>query len=99
MHLSQACPGAQLGEKSHTWQSHNNQQGVIRNFHPLEQIRFSWRLHDSSAPTKVSVDLIPQDANSTRIEITHSQLGDDAKSDWIKDRWTAALDRIESECL
>lgn len=92
-------PGAQLGAKGYTWQSHDGRQGVIRSFHPLEQIRFSWRLKETSAPTLVAVELSPSGEAATDLKITHSQLSADADKAWLEDRWAAALERIESECI
>ncbi len=92
-------PGAQLGAKGHTWQSHDGRQGVIRSFHPLEEIRFSWRLNDSGSPTMVAVELAPSGEKSTQVQIIHSNLAPSADRAWVRDRWSAALDRIESDCL
>lgn len=92
-------PGAKLGAKGHTWQSHNGRQGVIRSFHPLEEIRFSWRLKENTAPTMVSVLLNALSDDSTEIEIKHSNLTPDIDRDWVHDRWSGALERIESELL
>lgn len=92
-------PGAQLGSKGHTWQSHDGRQGVIRTFHPLEEIRFSWRLNDAAAPTMVAVNLVATGDVATDVQIRHSRLMPTADRVWLQDRWTAALDRIESNCL
>lgn len=92
-------PGAELGAKGHTWQSHDGRQGVIRSFHPLEQIRFSWRLQDSSHASMVAVNLKPADDDATLLEIEHSNLSPSTDRAWLQDRWSAALDRIESEVI
>lgn len=92
-------PGAQLGAKGHTWQSHDGRQGVIRSFHPLEQIRFSWRLRDDAAPSMVAVSLSEAGQDTTELKIEHSNLSAETDADWIANRWTAALERIESDCL
>ncbi|MGL5248993.1 MAG: SRPBCC family protein [Brooklawnia sp.] len=92
-------PGGLLGSKGTSWQSHDGRQGVIRSFHPLEQIRFSWRLRDSAQPSLVDVRLIPAGDDATEVQIAHSKLAPGADRAWVKDRWEAALDRIESDCL
>ena len=90
-------PGAKLGSKGHTWHSHNGREGVIRSFHPLEQIRFSYRSNAARTPSVVAVNLKPASDNATTIEIEHSNLSSDIDRGWALDRWSAALERIESE--
>lgn len=92
-------PGAQLGSKGSTWQSHDGRQGVIRSFHPMEEIRFSWRINDSGAPSMVALNLVPVGDEATELKIEHAKLSPTADRDWLQERWTAALDRIESSCL
>ncbi|GAA2181453.1 hypothetical protein GCM10009785_16420 [Brooklawnia cerclae] len=92
-------PGAQLGNKGETWQSHDGREGVVRSFHPFEQIRFSWRLNQDCAPSMVAVNLRSEGTDATRIEIQHSNLPESANRERVEDRWSAALERIESECL
>lgn len=91
-------PGAHFGAKGYTWQSHDGREGVIRSFHPKEQIRFSWRMKNMAAPTLVSVDLNGVD-DGTELAITHSQLAADADRAWLAERWDAVLERIESALL
>lgn len=92
-------PGAKLGSKGHTWHSHNGREGVIRSFHPLEQIRFSYRSNAARTPSVVAVNLKPASDNATTLEIEHSNLSSDIDRGWALDRWSAALERIESDCL
>ena len=92
-------PGARFGAKGEKWKSHDGREGVIRSFHPLEQIRFSWRRDVSKEPAMVTVDLIGESDDKTTIKITHSHDQDSGSRDWLIDRWEAALERIESECL
>ncbi|MGI5951596.1 MAG: SRPBCC family protein [Brooklawnia sp.] len=92
-------PGAHFGQKGYTWQSHDGRQGVIRTFHPLEEIRFSWRMKDAATPSMVAVNLTVADEESTEVEIKHNRLESGANHNWLTDRWSAALDRIESECM
>ena len=92
-------PGAQLGSKGESWRSHDGREGVVRSFHPLEQIRFTWRLRESAHPTMVDVRLVPADDQATEFRIEHSKLPPHADRAWLSDRWEAAIDRIESECV
>lgn len=91
-------PGATFGAKGQSWKSHDGREGVIRSFHPLEEIRFSWHLDDRNK-AMVTVALSAEDGGKTKIEITHDQPGEDINVAWVRDRWEAALERIESECL
>lgn len=92
-------PGAHFGAKGENWQSHDGRQGVIRTFHPLEEIRFSWRMKETGAASMVAVNLMAAGEDATELEIKHNRLEADADRAWLTDRWSAALDRIESECL
>ncbi|WIY83064.1 SRPBCC domain-containing protein [Propionimicrobium sp. PCR01-08-3] len=92
-------PGAKLGAKGHTWQAYSGRGGVIRSFHPLEEIRFSYRSKDDAKPSMVTLNLKPAGEGETEIEIEHSNLGPDIDREWAKDRWSAALERIESDAL
>ena len=40
-------PGSHFGDKGHTWSAVDGRTGVIRTFHPLEEIRFSWRVRQA----------------------------------------------------
>ncbi len=91
-------PGAHFGAKGSKWKSRDGREGVIRSFHPLEEIRFSWRRDDSAQPVMVSVDLSGVE-DKTTITITHEHDHDEKKRQWIIDHWEGALERIESECL
>ena len=87
-------PGAVLGQKGSTWEAEDGRTGVIRSLHPLEEIRFSLRKDALADPTVVELTLTPDD-EATVLRLTHSRLGDDLDRDWVRDRWEAALDRIQ----
>ena len=91
-------PGAQLGAKGQAWRSLDGRQGVIRSFHPLESIRFSWRMNDSE-PSMVELVLEKISDGQTRIVITHTNLEGISRLDRVEERWVDALDRIESDLL
>ena len=88
-------PGAQFGEKGHTWTSADGRTGVIRTLHPLEQLRFSFRVNAESNPSIVQIDLVPE-GEQTTLTVTHSSLGEDIDPDWVAGRWQAALQRIDN---
>ena len=45
-------PGGELGDKGDSWHAADGTYGVIRSYHPLEQIRFSWHAAEE-APTTI----------------------------------------------
>lgn len=92
-------PGAHIGAKGDKWKSHDGREGVIRSFHPLEEIRFSWRLDQVGDPAMVTLTLKEDGEDATVITIKHEHDTKIERRDWIEDRWQAALERIESECL
>ena len=50
-------PGGELGEKGDSWRADDGTFGVIRSYHPLEQIRFSWHAAEEAPKTIVDVHL------------------------------------------
>lgn len=88
-------PGAEFGEKGHTWQSADGRTGVVRTLHPMEELRFSFRKDDQSNPSIVRIDLSP-DGESTTLVVTHSNLDEDIDQEWVTQRWQAALERIDN---
>jgi len=87
-------PGAEFGEKGHTWTSEDGRTGVMRSLHPMEEIRFSFR-QDDNPPSMVQIDLVP-DGDNTTLKVTHSNLNDDTDRQWLVGRWEAALGRIDA---
>lgn len=90
-------PGAVLGQKGHTWRSEDGRTGVIRSFHPLEQIRFTFRQDEDAPAGMVQLQLTPEDEDTTTITLEHSKLN--SEPEWIRQRWEAALDKIVADCL
>ena len=87
-------PGAELGLKGSTWRADDGRSGVVRSLHPLEEIRFSFRLDDKAVPSVVELTLEPAD-DATVLTVTHSRLADDVDPGWVRGRWEAALRRID----
>jgi uncharacterized protein YndB with AHSA1/START domain len=87
-------PGAEFGDKGHTWTAQDGRSGVIRSLHPLEEIRFSFRRDEDSDPTVVELALEPQ-GESTQLTVTHSRLPQGTDVAEITARWEAALERID----
>lgn len=87
-------PGGFLGDKGHTWQAEDGTYGVVRSFHPLEQIRFSWHATDEAPKTVVDLHLVSRGEDETVLEIRHEQIPGDADSDEIARRWEGALAKL-----
>jgi len=87
-------PGAEFGEKGHTWASADGRNGVVRTVHPLEEIRFTCRQDDQSSPSIVRIDLVP-DGDETTLVVTHSNLAEGMDAEVAK-RWQDALERISA---
>ncbi|MCL2654051.1 MAG: SRPBCC domain-containing protein [Propionibacteriaceae bacterium] len=87
-------PGAEFGEKGHTWTSEDGLAGVTRTLHPIEEIRFSIR-QDDKPPSMVQIDLLPE-GDTTTLKVTHSNLNEDTDRPWLVGRWEAALGRIDA---
>jgi len=87
-------PGAEFGEKGHSWTSADGRTGITRSLHPLEEIRFSIREGDRPSSI-VQIDLVPH-GDETTLTVTHSKLAEDTDLLWLTGRWEAALGRIDA---
>lgn len=85
--------GGELGDKGDSWHAADGTFGVVRSYHPLEQIRFSWHPAEETPPTIVEVDLSVEEAG-TRLEITHQHIPTYFDTAALARRWEAALDRL-----
>lgn len=82
-------PGVQLGSKGESWHSDDGPHGVVRSYHPLEQIRVSWHADDDAPASLVDVQLRPE-GDATRIDLVHEHADDPG----LQTRWDGALDRF-----
>ena len=58
--------GAVLGGKGEPYHSADGTSGVVRSYHPLEQLRVSWHVTPDSPPSIVELDLAADGDGSTR---------------------------------
>lgn len=86
--------GAVLGDKGHSWRSADGAYGVVRSYHPLEQIRFTWHSGEGAPSTMVDLRVTVVDDANTLVEITHDRLGEDADVREMRGRWEQALNRF-----
>lgn len=86
-------PGAVLGSKGESWRSTDGPHGVVRSFHPLEQLRVSWHADDNAPASLVDLHLIP-DGEGTRLDLVHERLSPaDPEAD-LQVHWDTALARF-----
>jgi uncharacterized protein YndB with AHSA1/START domain len=65
--------GAVLGEKGQSFHCADGSAGVVRSFHPLEQLRLSWQPDLEHELSLVEMDLTP-DSFGTRLRLWHEGL-------------------------
>lgn len=87
-------PGAELGDKGDSWQAADGTFGVIRSYHPLEQIRFSWHVAEDAPKTIVEVDLVAEGDNQTSIEVRHQHVPAYFDTAALTHRWERALEKL-----
>ncbi|HET8600678.1 MAG TPA: SRPBCC domain-containing protein [Segeticoccus sp.] len=82
--------GAMLGGKGEPWHAQDGTHGVVRSYHPGEQVRVSWHA-DADAPATL-VDLQTfRDGDGTRIQLSHQHLDGSVDRDRLRRRWEGAL--------
>lgn len=84
--------GAVLGGKGETWRTASGPHGVVRSYHPLEQLRVSWHADDDAPASLVEMDLRP-DGEGTELVVRHERLAGGAPID-LRQHWSAAVDRL-----
>lgn len=85
--------GARLATKGEPWHSAEGPCGVLRSYHPLEQIRVSWHPNEDGPLSIVDLQL-RREGDGTRLDLFHEGRGiaEDGQSD--KARWDDALGRL-----
>lgn len=85
--------GARLGGKGEPWHATDGSYGVMRSFHPLEQVRVTWHPREDGPLSMLDVQLRP-DVDGTRVELFHEGRGiaGDPRGDWR--HWEDALHRL-----
>ncbi|MGC3994235.1 MAG: SRPBCC domain-containing protein [Propionicimonas sp.] len=86
--------GGELGDKGDSWRAADGTFGVVRSFHPLEQIRFSWHAAEEAPKTLVEVDLSAADDGQTRVEIRHEHIPAYFDAAALTRKWESALEKL-----
>jgi uncharacterized protein YndB with AHSA1/START domain len=87
--------GAVLGGKGEPYHCTDGTRGVVRSYHPLEQLRLSWHATEDAPPSVVEIDLIAR-GTTTLVELRHDHLDGAGLADAVLDRWTAGLAALEA---
>ena len=91
--------GARLGGKGEPWHADDGSHGVWRSYHPMEQVRVSWHADADAPRSLVDLHLSPE-GDRTRVSLRHdlTDAPDDRRPDGaaMRQRWAAALDRLDS---
>ena len=85
--------GGVIGDKGDSWHATDGTWGVIRSYHALEQLRFTWHADDDAATTMVDLRLVPA-GDATNIEVRHEHVPANTDTAALVRRWEAALDRV-----
>ncbi len=65
--------GAVLGGKGQSYHCADGTWGVVRSFHPLEQLRLSWHQQEAAEPTLIEIDVAVEGAG-TLLRLWHDGL-------------------------
>ena len=87
--------GAEIGGKGEPWHSTDGTSGVVRSYHPQEQLRVSWHRSMDAPATLVEIDLSGE-GERTQLDLRHEKLDDPSLRDHLRQHWTTALDRLAS---
>jgi len=85
--------GAKLGTKGEPWHCEDGSHGVVRSYHPMEQVRLSWHADEHASATLVDLRLTPE-GSDTRLDLRHEHIDDAALGQSLPQRWDDALGRI-----
>lgn len=85
--------GAVLGAKGESYHCADGTYGVVRSYHPLEQLRVSWHSTPDGPPTIVEVDL-RADGDATVLDLSQTHLHDGLDLDALAQRWEQGLTAV-----
>ncbi len=89
--------GAVIAGRGQTYFSDEGDAGVVRSFHPLEQLRLSWHSSAEDETSLVELDLTPV-AGGTRLRLWHEGLTP-AMRLAMQEKWEHRLDDFARTCL
>ena len=85
--------GGVLGDKGDDWRAADGTYGVIRSYHPLEEVRFTW--HAAAEAPRTVVDVQTQAVpDGTKVEIRHEHVPAYFDKAALARRWEKFLDDL-----
>jgi uncharacterized protein YndB with AHSA1/START domain len=84
--------GAVLGDKGQSYHCADGTAGVVRSFHPLEQLRLSWHNQPDTEPSLIEVDLAVE-GSGTSLRLWHDGLPSDQRAA-MQTHWQQRLDAL-----
>jgi uncharacterized protein YndB with AHSA1/START domain len=85
-------PGAVLGDKGQSYRCDDGSYGVVRTFHPLEQLRLTWHAAGGEPGSMIEVDVTPV-PSGTRLRLWHEGLHA-AGRELMRPRWSAHISAL-----
>jgi uncharacterized protein YndB with AHSA1/START domain len=85
--------GAVLGAKGEPYHCQDGTYGVVRSFHPLEQLRVSWHAAPEDPPTIVELDL-RADGDTTVLDLSQTHLHEGLDLTALEQRWSQSLSAV-----
>ena len=85
--------GARLGSKGEPWHASDGSYGVLRSFHPLEQVRVTWHPHEDGPLSMLDVQL-REDGAGTCVDLYHEGRGIAGDPRGDQQHWEEALGRL-----
>lgn len=85
--------GARLGNKGEPWHAADGSFGVVRSYHPLEQLRLTWHPREDGPLSMLDLQLHP-DGDGTRLDLFHEGYGIAEDGPGDKAHWDEALNRV-----
>jgi uncharacterized protein YndB with AHSA1/START domain len=87
--------GVVLGAKGEPYHAADGAYGVVRSFHPLEQLRVSWHESPDGPPSLLEIGLVP-DGQGTAVSLVHSHLQNPAVMPELDRLWRVRLQALAS---
>jgi uncharacterized protein YndB with AHSA1/START domain len=84
--------GAVLSGVGELYRCDDGAFGMVRTYHPLQQLRLSWHPSQAAAASLIELDLTPL-ADGTRIRVWHEGV-DDAKLAGLRAQWQMRLNGL-----
>ncbi len=85
-------PGAALGGKGESYHCADGSAGVVRSFHPLEQLRLSWHAAPDDPASLIELDVTPE-AEGTLVRLWHEGLRPEDRPE-AEERWSTRLHAV-----